>query len=158
MARVAVDHSHIDGDNPISGNRLTLQFKHHHCVPNLLNSNPLSPNKCINSLSNSNCLEQPQKKQASTIQRNIHKQFYNPTEQAIVLSQSTSLTGAHLMQPSSEACEGSLLPCLYCQKIDASASGCCQPVQFCPNKKCGRCNLQQTSRSETAHCYDCRYG
>ena len=51
-----------------------------------------------------------QKKQVSTIQRNIHKQFYNsltdtPTEQAILLSQSTSQTRAHLMQPSSEAYE-----------------------------------------------------
>ena len=55
-------------------------------------------------------LKTSQKKQVSTIQRNIHKQFYNsltdtPTEQAILLSQSTSHTGAHLMQPSSEAYE-----------------------------------------------------
>ena len=47
-------------------------------------------------------LKTTQKKQVSTIQRNIHKQFYNsltdtPTEQAILLSQSTSHTGAHLM-------------------------------------------------------------
>ena len=35
----------------------------------------------------------------TTIQRNIHKQLYNS------LSQSTSHTGAHLMQPSSEAYE-----------------------------------------------------
>ena len=55
-------------------------------------------------------LQTTQKKQVSTIQRNIHRQFYNsltdaPTEQAIILSQSTSHTGAHLMQPSSEAYE-----------------------------------------------------
>ena len=55
-------------------------------------------------------LQTTQKKQVSTIQRNIHRQFYNsltdtPTEQAIFLSQSTSHTGAHLMQPSSEAYE-----------------------------------------------------
>ena len=42
-------------------------------------------------------LQTTQKKQVSTIQRNIHKQFYNsltdtPTEQAILLSQSTSHT------------------------------------------------------------------
>ena len=53
-------------------------------------------------------LQTTQKKQVSTIQRNIHKQFYNsladtPTEQAILLSQSTSHTGAHLVHPSSEA-------------------------------------------------------
>ena len=55
-------------------------------------------------------LQTTQKKQVSTIQRNIHKQLYNsltdtPTEQAILLSQSTSHTGAHLMQPRSEAYE-----------------------------------------------------
>ena len=53
-------------------------------------------------------LKTTQKKQVSTIQRNIHKQLYNsltdtPTERAILLSQSTSHTGAHLMQPRSEA-------------------------------------------------------
>ena len=51
-----------------------------------------------------------QKKQVSTIQRNIHKQLYDnladtPVERAILLSQSTSHTGAHLMQPRSEAFE-----------------------------------------------------
>ena len=55
-------------------------------------------------------LKTTQKKQVSAIQRHIHKQFCNsltdtPTEQAILLSQSTSHTGAHLMQPSSEAYE-----------------------------------------------------
>ena len=55
-------------------------------------------------------LQTTQKKPVSTIQRNIHKQLYNsltdtPTEQAILLSQSTSHTGAHLMQPRSEAYE-----------------------------------------------------
>ena len=48
-------------------------------------------------------LQTTQKKQVSTIQRNIHKQLYDsladaPTEQAIILSQSTSHTGAHPMK------------------------------------------------------------
>ena len=54
-------------------------------------------------------LQTTQKKQVSTIQRNIqqlHNSFIaTPTEQAILLSQSTSHTGAHLMQPISEAYE-----------------------------------------------------
>ena len=42
-------------------------------------------------------LQTTQNKQVSTIQRNIHRQFYNsltdtPTEQAILVSQSTSHT------------------------------------------------------------------
>ena len=50
------------------------------------------------------------KKQVSTIRGGLHVQLYDsltdtPTEQAILLSQSTSRTGAHLMQPSSEAYE-----------------------------------------------------
>ena len=51
-----------------------------------------------------------QKKRVTTIQRHFHKQFSNSltdtlAEQAILLSQSTSHTGAHLMQPRSEAYE-----------------------------------------------------
>ena len=47
---------------------------------------------------------QTTQKKVSTIQKNIHRQFYQsltdtPTEQAILLSQSTSQIGAHLMQP-----------------------------------------------------------
>ena len=43
-------------------------------------------------------LKTTQKEQVSTIQRNIHSLTDTPTEQAIILSQSTSHTGAHLMQ------------------------------------------------------------
>ena len=75
-------------------------------------------------------LKSTQKKQVSTIQRNIRKEFYNsltdtPTEQAILLSQSTSHTGAHLMQPSSEAYEAEL-PRFGSQETDV--------VQSCPNR------------------------
>ena len=48
-------------------------------------------------------LKTTQKKQVFTIQRNIPKQFYNSLSHT--LSQSTSHTGAHLMQPGSEAYE-----------------------------------------------------
>ena len=55
-------------------------------------------------------LKTTQKKQVSTIQRNLHKQLHDsltdtPVERSVLLSQSTSHTGAHLMQPSSEAYE-----------------------------------------------------
>ena len=97
-------------------------------------------------------LQTTQKKQVSTIQRNIHKQLYNSfadthIEQAILLSQSTSHTGAHLMQPSSEAyeIEDRCFSCLSCQKIDAPAPSCCKPCRcgtVLPQQKCGRCHLQ----------------
>ena len=92
-----------------------------------------------------------QKKQVSTIQRNIHKQFYNsltdtPSEQAILLSQSTSHTGAHLMQPSSEAYEAEdrCFRVLRGQEIDASAPGRrqrCRCGTVLPEQKCGGCDL-----------------
>ena len=100
MARVAVDHSHINGNNPVTGHTLSL-VQHHNYELNWHNSKPLGAALRVKTT---------QKKQVCTIQRNIHMQFYNsltdtPTEQAILLSQSTSHTGAHLMQPSSEAYE-----------------------------------------------------
>ena len=105
-------------------------------------------------------LKTTQKKQVSTIQRNIHKQLYNsfidtPTEQAILLSQSTSHTGAHLMQPSSEAYEAED----RCFRVSAArrlmlphlaAANPADVMQFCPYQKCGGCHLQQTSGPETA--------
>ena len=100
-----------------------------------------------------------QKKQVSTIQRNIHKQFYNsltdtPTQQAILLSQSTSDTRAHLMQPGSEAYEAED----RCFRVSEArrlmlphpaAANPADVVQFFPNKSAGR-HLQQTSGPETA--------
>ena len=89
-------------------------------------------------------LQTTQEKQVSTIQRNIHKQLNNiltdtPTEQAILLSQSTSHTGAHLMQPSSEAYEAED----RCFRVSVArrlmlphpaAPNAADVVQFCPNK------------------------
>ena len=95
-------------------------------------------------------MEQPvglnttQKKQVSTIQRNLHKQIFDsltgtPFERSVLLSQSTSGTGAHLMQPSSEAYEAEdrcfrvsvarrlMLP----HPAAANAAGV---LQSCPNK------------------------
>ena len=77
-------------------------------------------------------LQTTQKKRVSTIQRNIHKAILQQphrrtTEQAILLSQSTSHTGAHLMQPSSEAYEVEdrcFRVSVARRLMDASASGC----------------------------------
>ena len=107
--------SFIDVYNPISGHRFTFSFNTtttcpthstpiHHLPTNEQTLLPAQP------LGAALRLQTTQKKQVSTIQRNIHKQLCNsltdtPTEQAILLSQSTSHTGAHLMQPRSEAYE-----------------------------------------------------
>ena len=70
----------------------------------------LQMNKPVFLLKPLGALKATQKKQVSTVQRNLHKQLLDsltttPFERSVLLSQSTSDTGAHLMQPSSEAYE-----------------------------------------------------
>ena len=113
-------------------------------------------------------LQTTHKKQVSTIQRNIHKQLYNsltdtPTEQAILLSQSTSHTGAHLMQPRSEAYEIED----RCFRVSVArrlmlphpvAANPADVVQFCPNKSAAGVICNKPLDPEQHHCYGCRYG
>ena len=109
-----------------------------------------------------------QKKQLSAIQRNIHKQFHSsltdtPTEQAVLLSQSTSHTGAHLMQPSSEAYEAED----RCIRVSVArrlmlphpaATNADDVVQFCPNKSAAGVSCNKPVDPQQHHCYGCRYG
>ena len=113
-------------------------------------------------------LQTSQKKQVSTIQRNIHKQLYNsltetPTERAILLSQSTSHTGAHLMQPRSEAYEIED----RCFRVSVArrlmlphpvAANPADVVQFCPNKSAAGVICNKPLDPKLHHCYGCRYG
>ena len=113
-------------------------------------------------------LKTTQKKQVSTIQRNIHKQFYNsltdtPTEQAILLSQSTSHTDAHLMQPSSEAYEAED----RCFRVSVArrlmlphpaAANAADVVQLCPNQSAAGVICNKAVDAKQHHCYGCRYG
>ena len=113
-------------------------------------------------------LQTTQKKQVSTIQRNIHKQFYNsltdtPTEQAILLSQSTSHTGAHLMQPSSEAyeIEDRCFRVSVARRLMMPHPAAANPadvVQFCPNKSAAGVICNKPLDPKQHHCYGCRYG
>ena len=112
-------------------------------------------------------LQTTQKKQVSTIQRNIHRQFYNsltdtPTEQAILLSQSTSHTGAHLMQPSSAAYEAedrfrvSVARILMLPQPGAiKATGV---VQSCPNKSAAGLICNKPVDTQQHHCCGYPYG
>ena len=113
-------------------------------------------------------LQTTQKKQVSTIQRNIHRQFYNsftdtPTERAILLSQSTSHTGAHLVQPSSEAYEAED----RCFRVSvarrlmlshSAASNATDVVQSCPNKSAANLISNKPVDTQQHHCHGCRYG
>ena len=113
-------------------------------------------------------LQTTQKKQVSTIQRNIHKQLYNsltdtPTEQAILLSQSTSHTGAHLMQPRSEAyeIEDRCFRVSVARRLMLSHPAAANPadvVQFCPNKSAAGVICNKPLDPKQHHCYGCRYG
>ena len=105
---------------------------------------------------------------ALRLERNIHKQFYSsltdtPTEQAILLSQSTSHTGAHLMQPSSEAYEAedrcfrvSVARRLILQH--PAAPNAADVVQFCQNKSAAGVICNKPVDPQQHHCYGCRYG
>ena len=113
-------------------------------------------------------LQTTQKKQVSTIQRNIHKQFYNtltdtPTEQAILLSQSTSHTGAHLMQPSSEAyeVEDRCFRVSVARRLMLPHPAVADPadvVQFCPNKSAAGVICNKPLDPKQHHCHGCRHG
>ena len=112
-------------------------------------------------------LKTTQKKQVSTIQRNIHKQFYNltdtPTEQAILLSQSTSHTGAHVMQPSSEAyeIEDRCFRVSVARRLmlpHPAVAETADVVQFCPNKSAAGVICNKLLDQKQHHCYGCRYG
>ena len=113
-------------------------------------------------------LQTTQKKQVSTIQRNIHKQFYNsltdtPTEQAILLSQSTSHTGAHLMQPSSEAyeVEDRCFRVSVARRLMLPHPAVADPadvVQSCLNKSAAGLICSKPVDTQQHHCYGCRYG
>ena len=113
-------------------------------------------------------LQTTQKKQVSTIQRNIHRQFYNsltdtPTEQAILLSQSTSQTGAHLMQPSSEPyeIEDRCFRVSVARRLMLPHPAAANPadvVQCCPNKSAAGVICNKPLDPKQHHCYGCRYG
>ena len=84
-------------------------------------------------------------------------------ERAILLSQSTSHTGTHLMHPSSEAYEAedrcfrvsfarrSMLP-------HPVAANPADVVQFCPNKSAAGVICNKPLDPKLHHCYGCRHG
>ena len=105
-------------------------------------------------------LKTTQKKQVSTIQRNIHKQIFDsltdtPVERAVLPSQSTSHTGAHLMQPSSEAYEAEdrCFRVSVARRLMLPPPGGPQRHRRCTvlhQQKRSRPHLQQTSGHATA--------
>ena len=109
-----------------------------------------------------------QKKQVSQIQRNIHKQLFDSlddtaTERAILLSQSTSRTGAHLMQPSSEAyvAEDRCFRVSVAKRLmlpHPAASNATDVVQSCPNKSAAGVICNKSVDPQQHHCYGCWYG
>ena len=172
-APCANDHSYIDGNNPISD------------TDSLFSSTPLlraqlaqlqstlfqqmnKPTFQLKPLGAALRLQTTQKKQVSTIQRNIHKQLYNslidtPTEQAILLSQSTSHTGAHLMQPSSEAyeVEDRCFRVSVARRLMLPHLAVADPadvVQFCLNKSVAGVICNKPLDQKQHHCNGCRYG
>ena len=113
-------------------------------------------------------LNTTQKKQVSTIPRKIHKQLYDrladtPTERAILPSQSTSHTGAHLMQPRSEAyeIEDRCFRVSVARRLmlpHPAAPNATDVVQSCPNKSAAGLTCNKPVDVKQHHCYGSRYG
>ena len=113
-------------------------------------------------------LQTTQKKQVSTIQKIIHRHFYNSltdtsTEQFIFLSLSTSHNGVHFMQPSSETYEigdrcfrVSIAERLML--LHPAAANPAYVVQFCPSKSAAGVICNKPLDRKQHHCYCCRYG
>ena len=138
------------------------------------NFKPHSHYKLTNQPSSSNHLEQSfakkatEKKRVTTIQRHFLQQLLeslttSPVVRAVLLSQSTSHTGAHLMQPSSEACEaedrcfrvavGRRLMLPY-----PAAPNAADVAQTCPNKIAAGQICSKPVDPQQHHCYGCWYG
>ena len=84
-------------------------------------------------------------------------------ERAILLSQSTSHTGAHLMHPSSESYEAED----RCFRVSVArrlmlphpaAPNATDFVQSCPNKSAAGLICNKPVDTQQHHCYGCRYG
>ena len=173
MARLAVDHSHINGNNQVTGHGYPFQ----HCTttqspasttPNHTFTTMNKPTFLLEPLDAALSLKTTQMKQVSTIQRNLHKQLFDsltdtPVECSVLLSQPTSHTGAHLMQPSSEAYEAED----RCFRVPVArrlmlphpaAPNATDVVQFCPNKSAAGVICYKPVDPQQHHCYGCRYG
>ena len=113
-------------------------------------------------------LKTTQKKQFSTIQRSLHKQIFDsltdtPVERAILLSQSTSHTGAHFMQPSSEAneAEDRCFRVAVARRLmlpHPAAPNATYVVQSCANKSAAGLIRNKPVDTQQQHCCGCRYG
>ena len=96
-------------------------------------------------------------------------QFYNsltdtPVERSVLLSHSTSHTGAHLMQPSSEAYEAEdrCFPLSVAKEIvvvtHPAAPNATDVAQSCPNKSAAGVICNRTVDTQQHHCHGCRNG
>ena len=82
---------------------------------------------------------------------------------SLLLSQSTSHTGAHLMQPSSEAyeVEGRCFLVSIGRRLmlpHPAVPNAADVVQFCPNKSAGSVICNQPVDPQQHHCDGCRHG
>ena len=108
------------------------------------------------------------KKRVTTIQRHFHKQFLESlttslVDRAVLLSQSTSHTGAHLMQPSSEAYEAEdrcfrVASARRLMLPHPAAPNTADVAQTCSNKSAAGQICTKPVDLQQHHCYGCRYG
>ena len=174
MACVAVSHPFIDDYHPFSGHRFALSlYTNITCSthPTSIHNLPTNEQTHLPTQTTRGCFtpSKPPKRNKSppfkgTFTNNYITASQTPTERAILLSQSTSHTGAHLMQPSSEAYEIED----RCFRVSVArrlmlphpvAANPADVVQFCPNKSAAGYYLQTKPLDpKLHHCYGCRYG
>ena len=109
-----------------------------------------------------------QRKRVTTIQRHFRKQLLEsltttPVDRAVLLSQSTSHTGAHLMQPSSEAYEAEDPCCLVAMARrlmlpHSAAPNAADVAQSCTHQSAAGQICTKPVDVQRHHCYGCRYG
>ena len=109
-----------------------------------------------------------QKKRVTTIQRHFHKQLYDSlttttVDRVVLLSESTSHTGANLMQPGSEAyeVEDRCFRVAIARKLMLShpaAPNAADDAQSCPNKSAAGLGCSKPVDLQQHHCHGGRYG
>ena len=171
MARLAIGHSHIDG-NPVTRHRHPYQCGTTTQSPTRTPSHTFTTNEQVH-FPLKNHLVQP-------LRPKPHRRITSPPSKetstsnfltasrthllnTVLLSQFTSHTGAHLMQLSSEAYEAGD----RCFRVSVArrlmlphtaAPNAADVVQSCANKSAAGLMCDKSVDTQQHHCYGCRYG
>ena len=175
MACVAVSHPFIDDYHPFSAHRFTLSlYTNITCSthPTSIHHLPTNEQTHLPTQTTRSCStpQKPPKRNKSPPFKGTFTNNYTTVSPTHPLNkpssfhnQSTSHTGAHLMQPRSEAYEIED----RCFRVSVArrlmlphpvAANPADVVQFCPNKSAAGVICNKPLDTKLHHCYGCRYG